>query len=88
MSELLVQVVIRGKGDAESHMCTRSVEFTHNAIEFELDGSKVNDVSLSNNILNPSFILINETLIIQLIKYLAIISSIYSPSSHKCGILR
>jgi len=30
-------------------------------------------VSLSNNILNPSFILIIETLIIQLIKYLEII---------------
>ena len=38
VSELLVQVVIRGKGDAESHMYTRSVEFTHNALEFELDG--------------------------------------------------
>jgi len=38
VSEPLVQVVIRGKGDAESHMYTRSVEFTHNALEFELDG--------------------------------------------------
>jgi len=38
VSELLVQVVIRGKGDAESHMYTRSVEFTHNSLEFELDG--------------------------------------------------
>ncbi len=37
VSELLVQVVIRGKGDAESHMYTRSVEFTHNVLEFELD---------------------------------------------------
>jgi len=35
--------------------------------------TKVKDVSLSNNILNPSFILIIETLIIQLIKYLEII---------------
>ena len=38
VSEPLVQVVIRGKGDAESHMYTRSVEFTHNFLEFELDG--------------------------------------------------
>jgi hypothetical protein len=65
VSELLVQVVIRGKGDAESHMCTRSVEFTHNALEFELDGLKVKDVSLSNNILNPSFILMIAMLRIQ-----------------------
>jgi len=65
VSELLVQVVIRGKGDAESHMYTRSVEFTHNVIEFELDGLKVKDVSLSNNILNPSFILMIAMLRIQ-----------------------
>jgi len=38
VSEPVVQVVIRGKGDAESHMYTRSVEFTHNSLEFELDG--------------------------------------------------
>ena len=38
VSEPLVQVVIRGKGDAESHMYTRSVEFTHNSLEFELGG--------------------------------------------------
>ena len=65
MSEPLVQVVIRGKGDAESHMYTRSVEFTHNVIEFELDPLKVKDVSLSNNILNPSFILMIAMLRIQ-----------------------
>jgi len=32
VSEPLVQVVIRGKGDAESHIDTRSVEFTHNSL--------------------------------------------------------
>ena len=39
VSEPLVQVVIRGKGDAESHMYTRSFEFTHNFLEFGIDGS-------------------------------------------------
>ena len=39
VSEPLVQVVIRGKRDAESHMCTRSFEFTHNSLEFDLDRS-------------------------------------------------
>jgi hypothetical protein len=39
VSEPLVQVVIRGKGDAESHMFTRSFEFTHNSLEYGLDGS-------------------------------------------------